>query len=220
MKIIEQSYEIVQPYYINNLSVYLKGEAHKIELAARDCYQSANQITDDSYIKMLTNLKEKQHFAMFEFGHLHVRFITSRGVSHEFVRHRMSSFAQESTRYCNYSKDKFTNEITVIKPTTWDKYDGDEDNKYGWSGSKHQWKEAMEECEDRYFRMLQNGCSPQQARGVLPNDLKTTLNVSTNFREWLHIFELRCSEAAHPDIRNLLTPLRDFLAIELPCIFG
>jgi thymidylate synthase (FAD) len=210
MQIVEQSYEIFIPEGFTLIS-YLEDQAKQIERAARTCYKSENLITEDSYKKMLQMLRKNDHSAMLEFGGLTVKFITSRGVAHEFVRHRIPSFAQESTRYCNYAKDKFGNELTFIKPSTWESYTHKQQQ---W------WTDAVKDDETRYLQGIEMGLTAQQARGVLPNDLKTEINVRTNFREWLHIFNLRCSPAAHPDIRALLEPLHDELAEILPCVFA
>jgi thymidylate synthase (FAD) len=129
---------------------------------------------------------------------LTVKFITDRGVSHEIVRHRIASFAQESTRYCNYSKDKFGNELTFIKPV----------NLFG---KQYQiWERAMSKSESDYFDMIINGATPEIARGVLPNGLKTELVMTANFKEWRHFFELRTvgtTGKPHPQIKALTRPL-------------
>jgi thymidylate synthase (FAD) len=123
----------------------------------------------------------------------------------------MCSFVQESTRYCNYSKEKFGEEITVIKPSTWDEMV---------LTQQERWREAARESEIAYLGMLKAGLSPQQARAVLPNSLKTEIVVRANFREWRHIFRLRCAKAAHPDMQSLMTPLRDECIRVLPCVFA
>jgi thymidylate synthase (FAD) len=210
MKIVEQSYEIFIPEGYA-LKSYLIDQAKQIERAARTCYKSENLITENSYEKMVQTLRKNDHSAMLEFGGLTVKFITSRGVAHEFVRHRIPSFAQESTRYCNYAKDKFGNELTFVRPSTWESFTPIQQQ---W------WIDAVKDDETRYLKGIEMGLTAQLARGVLPNDLKTEINVRTNFREWLHIFKLRCSSAAHPDIRALLEPLNDELAELLPCVFG
>ena len=209
MKIVEQSHEIIIPglYTLDN---FLIEQAKIIERAARTCYKSENLITEDSYDKLIRMLREKKHNAMLEFGGLTVKFITSRGVAHEFVRHRIPSFAQESTRYCNYSKDKFGNELTFCRPSSWNSYLPEQQS---W------WMDAIKDNEQRYLEGIKIGLTPQFARGILLNDLKTEINVKTNFREWLHIFKLRISPAAHPDIMALLKPLREELAQSLPCVF-
>ena len=127
-----------------------------------------------------------------------MKFICDRGVSHEIVRHRVASFAQESTRYCNYGKEKFGNEITVVRPS-WLKADFRDDI----------WKSSCEEAEDNYFALLDHGCTPQEARSVLPNSLKTEIIVTMNLDGWKHFFDLRCAAGAHPDMRELATMAKD-----------
>ena len=122
-----------------------------------------------------------------------VKFICDRGVSHEIVRHRVASFAQESTRYCNYSQDKFGNEITVIRPS----WCGEGEDKYT------AWKVGCQNAESAYFNMLADGATPQEARSVLPNSLKTEIIVTMNCDNWKHFFTLRCPSNAHPDMREV-----------------
>ena len=132
-----------------------------------------------------------------------VKFICDRGVSHEIVRHRDASFAQESTRYCSYNKDKFGNEITVIKPLMFneDSDDVNEQQKYKF------WKEAMKHAEDLYFYLIDMEATAQEARSVLPNSLKTEIIMTARNYEWVHFFELRCDKAAHPQMREVAIPL-------------
>ena len=129
-----------------------------------------------------------------------VRFICDRGVSHEFVRHRVMSFAQESTRYCNYSKDKFGNEITFIYPCWLP--DGDLSVE-----AEECFKYALQKAEQSYFHLLQEGWLPQQARAVLPNSLKTELVMTGFVDDWKHFFFLRDAAPAHPQARELAEPL-------------
>lgn len=122
-----------------------------------------------------------------------LKFVCDRGVSHEIVRHRVASFAQESTRYCNYSKDQFGNEITVIRPS-WC-YEGDREYDI--------WFRGCERAENTYFDMLVGGATPQEARSVLPNSLKTEVIVTMNLNDWYHFFDLRCVASAHPDMQEV-----------------
>lgn len=133
-----------------------------------------------------------------------VKFTCDRGVSHEIVRHRVASFAQESTRYCNYGLDKFGNEITVIRPS-WCK---EGDDKY------YIWKDACAEAEKWYFTMLSENATPQEARSVLPNSLKTEVIVTMNLDGWNHFFELRCAKDAHPDIQEVAKMAKQMMKIE------
>lgn len=165
--------------------------AKKIEMAGRTCYKSEDKITPESSIDFIKMILNRRHGAMLEHANITVRFITDRGVSHEIVRHRIASYAQESTRYCNYSKDKFGNKISVIKPV-------DISND---SSAYDIWLDAVNSAAENYFKLLSEGCSPQIARSVLPTCTKTEIVVTMNIREWRHFFELRCEKAAHPDMK-------------------
>lgn len=205
MRIVFPSFEVLTPISPGGIN-----ELKFIELAARNCYKSEDMISEDgsSAKKMVKMLIEKGHEAMIEHSFLSVRFICDRGVSHELVRHREASFAQESTRYCNYSKGKFGGEISCVPPV--------------WARNEDRlsdWKRQMEKAEDSYFLCLENGLTAQEARAVLPNSLKTEIIVSTNYREWRHILKLRTDKAAHPDMRSLMLPLLLHLQKEIPIIF-
>ena len=139
-----------------------------------------------------------------------VRFVCDRGVSNEIVRHRLASYSQESTRYCNYGKDDFGCEITVIEP----------EFLTGDTTGYAIWKQAMADAELAYFSLLEWGCTPEEARAVLPNALKTELIMTANMREWRHFFRLRCAPAAHPQMRSLAIPLYRKFADALPELFG
>lgn len=209
MKAIEAGYEILDPISVDGIE-----ELKKIERAARTCYKSEDKITEDgsSARKMVAGLIKSGHEAMLEHGGLSVRFVCDRGVSHELVRHRMASFAQESTRYCNYSKDKFGNELTFVMPTLYkdDFLDAE---------AFDCWIETMKKCEESYMKLIKMGVSPQMARSVLPNSLKTEVVVTANWREWRHILSLRCAPDAHPDIRSLMINLLEELHDRIPVIF-
>jgi len=206
MKIIKPSYEILTPISDGGIK-----ELQHIERIARVCYKSEDKISQDgeSAKQLIKMLIDRKHEAMLEHGSISVLFICDRGVSHELVRHRMASFAQESTRYCNYSKDKFGNELTFIEPCFWH----EREYKY------EDWERAVLEAEDSYFELLDIGASPQEARTVLPNSLKTEIVMTANYREWRHFFKLRCAEAAHPQMRELTRPLLRELHDKLPIIF-
>lgn len=150
-----------------------------------------------------------------------VRFICDRGVSHEFVRHRVFSFAQESTRYCNYSKDKFNNEVAFILPC-WvtdihseNSYDMELLNNYPLAETENMSPESIEfirslvYSESSYFTLLEAGWKPQQARTVLPNALKTELVMTGFASDWKHFFELRDDNSAHPQAQELAHPLHE-----------
>lgn len=180
-----------------------------IERKGRCCYKSEDKITDDSAKTFVKMIVDKNHLAVIEHEKISVLFTFDRGVSHEIVRHRLASFAQESTRYCNYSKDKFGHTITVVDITPHLK------NEL----SFNEWLNAMEDAQRHYFKMLEYGESPQIARSVLPTSLKTEIVVTCNLREWREIFKQRTSSAAHPQIREVMIPLLEELRKLIPVIF-
>ena len=202
MKIIEPKVELINaPSYASLLST--------IEQAGRTCYKSEDKITEGSAEKFVRGIVKRGHHAVIEHGVLTVRFTCDRGVSHEIVRHRLASYCQESTRYCNYSKDDFSGEITVVEPF----YLQPDTLAY------NAWKEACEAAEAAYFSLLDWGCTPQEARAVLPNSLKTEVVMTANLREWRHFFKLRCAPAAHPQMREVATPLLAAVQKKLPIVF-
>lgn len=190
MKIIEPSYEFLQE--INAMEML-----RNLERIGRICYKSEGKITDTSYVKFLSNLIANGHESVIEHEKVSVKIICDRGVSHEIVRHRIASYSQESTRYCNYSQERFGNELTFIRPCFWN----DESEKFDI------WKETMTTIEQNYFRLLELGASPQEARSILPNSLKTEIAVTMNLREWRHFFKLRTARAAHPQMREIANML-------------
>jgi thymidylate synthase (FAD) len=201
MKIIKASAEIIN--HTQNLEQI-------VELAGRTCYKSEDRIMEDSANEFIAKIKNFKHESVLEHGSITVRFVVDRGVSHELVRHRLASFSQESTRYCNYGKDKFGNEITVIEPCFWPEYS----NKYQY------WKQACEKVELHYFELLKWGATPQEARSVLPNSLKTEVVMTANPREWRHVFKVRCHRDAHPQMREVMIPLQQEFASRWPALFG
>lgn len=206
MKIIKPAFEILTPI---NREYMLK----QIEAVARTCYKSEDKITDESAPKMVKGLIKSHHTAMLEHEHISVKFICDRGVSHEIVRHRLASYAQESTRYCNYSSGKHGNEITVIEPFFF---------KEG-TPEYYAWYSACEFSERMYMGLLNMGRSPQEARSVLPNSLKTEIVVTMNLREWIHFFNLRVlgtTGAPHPQIKESALPVLAAFAEALPEVFG
>ena len=195
-----------------------------IERVARTCYKSEDKISEDtsSAEELIKKLIARGHEAMIEFGDITVKFVCDRGVSHEIVRHRVASYAQESTRYCNYGK---SGEVTFIIPP-WFKeplYEYQIYLKHPESAitdyAEQIWLEAMLSSEASYLDLLNDGWSPQQARSVLPNSLKTELNVKMNIREWRHFFRMRCSKAAHPQMQELTRPLLKQFQELIPVLF-
>jgi len=180
-----------------------------LELIGRVCYKSEDKISDDSYIQFLQRIVKSGHESVIEHEKITVKLVCDRGVSHELVRHRIASFSQESTRYCNYSNEKFGSELTVIHPLFW----GEEDNRF------LIWKNQMQQAENAYFELLRLGASPQEARSVLPNSLKTEIVITMNMREWRHFFRLRMAPAAHPQMREICAILLDEFLRAIPVLF-
>jgi len=225
MKLIKPSYKILT--HIDNEILI------DIERVARTCYKSEDRIeignkasNGELYDRepksakiLIEKLIKRGHEAMLEFGsNITVKFICDRGVSHELVRHRLCSFAQESTRYCNYGKD---DHITFIIPSwfTDDDINTINNPKLEITNVSEHWKDAMQDSEIYYNKLISKGWLPQQARSVLPNSLKTEINIDANIREWRHIFKLRTNKAAHPQMRELMCPLLDEFKSKIPILF-
>lgn len=202
MKIIEASYHIETP--IDGAEI-LK----RIEKAGRTCYKSEDRITEESAKVFVRKLIERGHESVLEHESITVRFVCDRGISHEIVRHRLASYSQESTRYCNYGNDRFGSEITFIKPCFFKEA----------KGAYCSWYNTMDFAECAYFDMLEDGCTPQEARSVLPNSTKTEVVMTANLREWRHFLKLRTAKAAHPQMRELTVPLLHELQRQIPVVF-
>lgn len=208
MKIVKQSYEILRDISEGGFK-----ELALIEKAARTCYKSEGKASEDgeSAKRMIKSLIAQGHEAMLEHSSLTVKFITNRAIANEFVRHRLASFAQESTRYCNYSlEEKFGSEITVIVPDNIDEH----------------YKRCMmctwKDAEFTYIWLIEHGVKPEIARDVLPLATKTELVVTANYREWRHILKLRAlneTGPAHPMIQELCSRLLSELKKRIPIIF-
>jgi thymidylate synthase (FAD) len=215
MRVIKHYFEILTPFSAGGVE-----ELQKIEKAARTCYKSEDKIDNkgESAKKLVTALIKSGHEAMLEHSQLSVRFVVDRGISHELVRHRLFSFAQESSRYVNYSKDKFGNEITFIEPIF---YQATEEHfkDAALIDRYEEWTEACQDAEKSYFRLLQMGASAQEARNVLPNSTKTEIVVTGNYREWRNFFKLRVDKAAHPQMREVTIPLLHVLKGMIPIVF-
>lgn len=225
MNIVKPSYEI--------LGIFPDEEdcLQWLERIGRTCYKSEDRITAESAPKFVRNilkldrmdklaktfaqliasdcftvgdmmnavhamLADPPHESVIEHSLMTVRFIFDRGVSHEMVRHRLCAFSQESTRYCNYSK-KGDGTINLVRPLFWNEGDG------AWE----EWEHSAMQADAAYANLIQQGAKPQEARSVLPNSLKTEIVVTANFREWRHIFRLRTSKKAHPQMREVVIPL-------------
>lgn len=181
----------------------------KIESIGRVCYKSESKITEDSAEKFITNILNSGHESVIEHESISVRVICDRGVSHEIVRHRIASYSQESTRYCNYSKEKFGKELTVIKPIFWE-IDSEEYKI---------WFDMMNRIEHDYNALIEMGVKPQEARSILPNSLKTEIIMTMNLREWRHFFKLRTSMRAHPQMREIAMMILEKFKKEIPIFF-
>ena len=202
MRVIEPQVEILDEIDSDEI-------LRKIERAGRVCYKSEDRITADSARVFIRNILKSGHEYVIEHEKISVRIVCDRGVTHEIVRHRIASYSQESTRYCNYSKDKFGNELTFIKPCFWEKG----------SLEYQKWEQAMQMIEDTYNEMIAMGAKPQEARSILPNSLKTELIVTMDLREWRHFFRLRTAERAHPQMREVVGMLLEEMKGKIDVLF-
>ncbi len=202
MDIIKPRIDFITPI---NGSVILK----RLEECGRVCYKSEDKITENSAPGFVAGIIKRGHEAVLEHCSFTVKFTCDRGVSHEIVRHRMASYCQESTRYCNYSRGGFDSQITVIKPL----YLNEGTYAYG------EWEAACKRAEEAYYNLLNSEQSPQEARAVLPNSLNTPVVMTANIREWRHFLKLRTSKAAHPQMREVATQLLTELQRLIPVCF-
>lgn len=196
--------KVIDPSVIVSLQSAPHFIMQTIEEAGRTCYKSKDKINETSYVAFIERLVRRGHEAMLEHGYATAHFRIDRGISHELVRHRLASFAQESTRYCNY-KDK---DVEFVKPSA--ELDAD---------SMNVWSSHMQECEVAYNKLIKAGYSPQVARAVLPNSLATDLVVTANLREWRTIFKFRCAKDAHPDMRYIMIRLLNDMHKLFPPVF-
>jgi thymidylate synthase (FAD) len=201
--------KIIAPYH--EILACPEGDAilRSMELVGRTCYKSEAGICNGSAAVFVRNLIARHHDSVLEHISISARFVCDRGVTHELVRHRMASFSQESTRYANYSQERFGREITVVRPAFWS----------GQSREYAEWLGAMQRAEESYMRLMDLGARPEHARSVLPNSLKSEIVMTCNLREWRHVLNLRCSREAHPQIRELLLPFLAELHERVPIVF-
>ena len=202
MRIVAPSFEVIS--LIDNEAM-LK----RIEAIGRVCYKSENLMTQESAAPFIRNIISRGHESVIEHEAISVKIICDRGVTHEIVRHRIASYSQESTRYCNYFGDKFGSELTFIRPYFW----AENSSLYSI------WAEGMQAAEKSYLSLIAAGAKPEEARSVLPNSLKTEIVVTMNLREWRHFFKLRTSKAAHPQIREISIPILNHFKTLLPAVF-
>lgn len=201
MILVNQSYKITRWDPDKDIDEICRG--------ARMCYKAADLNRKDQKEEFIEHLIRRGHLSPLEHSILSVEFVTNRGITHELVRHRLASPNQESTRYCNYSKGKFDYNVRFIRDTSVSEQDMTD------------WMRDCEECERRYFKRLTKGYTPDRARGVLNNDVKAEIKITANYREWRHIFELRCDDKhAHYQMVELMTPLLHELQQKLFCVFG
>jgi thymidylate synthase (FAD) len=220
MHVIKPNYEIINEPDWDAVIISL-------EKAIRTCYKSEKKIDAGTADKLIRSIISRGHESTLEHASMSVRFVCDRGVSHEMVRHRLCSFSQESTRYVNYSPEGKNNEgdMQFILPP-W--LDGTQtEGRYhlahfdGWEVKRpeHIWLQSMIEANRAYILLIEQGWKPEQARSVLPNSLKTEIVVTTNMRDWRHIFHLRCDKTAHPQMRELMLPLYCELRKKCPALF-
>jgi len=196
-----------------------------IELAGRTCYKSEDKITEDSNIKFVKGIISRNHLAVIEHVSATVKFICDRGVSHEIVRHRIASYCQESTRYCDYVDGN----IAFVIPPWLDRLlpglaisstdDDALESILEDSNEESLWLFGMQQAENTYKKLREFGWSPQQTRAVLPNSLKTEVVMTANLREWRTFFELRTAAAAHPQMREVAIPLLHKMNEAIPVVF-
>jgi thymidylate synthase (FAD) len=201
---------IIKPYFVIEEEIDAKKIMLTLERAGRTCYKSEGNIGDGTAERFIAGIIKRGHESVLEHEKITVRFVCDRGVTHELVRHRIASYSQESTRYCNYTNDKFGNELTFIKPCFWN----EDDEAY------KLWLETMSHIEKQYNKMIELGAKPEEARSILPNSLKTEIVVTMDLREWRHYFKLRTAERAHPQIREISIALLEEFKQKLPVIFG
>lgn len=203
MILVDPSVEIITP---------ISGEEiiKHIEQCGKVCYKSEDTIKDGSCNTFVKKILESEHESVVEHFSVTVRFTCSRACSHQLVRHRIASYSQESQRYVNYSRGKFGNQITFIKPLDFDSMTIEQQFKY---------KIALEDSERSYMSLISLGLKPQQARGVLPNDTKTEVIVTMNLRSWRHFFKLRTDKHAQLEIRTLASNLLNEFKANIPVVF-
>lgn len=214
MKIVKPQFEILTP-------IDGKEILQHIEAVGRTCYKSEDRITEDSCYGFVSGIVKRGHEAVIEHYNITVRLTNDRGVSHEEVRHRVASYAQESTRYCNYAADKFGSNVTYIDLMGGIMLDPKmkDMNAEQIAAIYNEWIMACEDAERHYFKMLELGASPQIARSVLNNSTKTEICITANIREWRHLFKLRTALTAHPQMREIMIPLLSEFKKLIPVLF-
>lgn len=202
VKIVSPNIEVITPLDGDYILKHL-------ERCARNCYKSEDKITADSAQKMIKKLIDLGHEAMIEHFSVTVKLTTDVGAYKDLTRHRHASFAIESTRFCNYSKGKYGNELTFMKPS----------NMEEGSDIYNIWYQAMADIEKHYLSMAAKGAAVDQLRMLLPHSTKADVFMTANLREWRHIFKLRCVPATHPSVREIMTMLLNEFRSQLPVLF-
>jgi thymidylate synthase (FAD) len=244
LKLIQPSFEIY-PYDMEDRTI--EHMIKRIEVACRKCYKSEWRAFDniEDSAKWIANIAiERKHQSILEHSSITVDFIFDRGIGHELVRHRHTAFSQESTRYCNYSKDKFNNEINVIQPFFFDPmeerkaislpipvrgndymelYTTNNKKEGFWMNQFDVWFLSCLWAEWGYNTLINEfGAAAQEARSVLPNSLKTEIRTTANIREWRHILSLRAAGTTgkpHPQIVEVMLPLLLEFQKKIPILF-
>lgn len=207
MKITEASARLMNPFYDEICDdFYLQLQLKHVEKCGRICYLSEPKDPEGSTDKFIRMLIKNGHESPLEHGGCTFKIVTDRAISQEVVRHRLASYSQESTRYCNYANGKFSREITVIESS------GLAENE------AREWLDAMEHLERTYLLMIDSGVKPEKARNVLPLCLKTELMMTANFREWRHFLKLRGSRMAHPGIRKIAKQIYEVFQRAIPVL--
>lgn len=209
MRIIKPSVEFMEPVDGSEI-------LRKIERIGRVCYKSEDKIEGGSAEHFVRSIIKSGHESVIEHQNISVKVICDRGVSHEIVRHRLASYSQESTRYCNYTGEKFGGEITVINLAAGFEYDLT--SEADWRKFSI-WRDAVRSAEWYYIMMIDAGAKPEEARSVLPNSTKTEIVMTMNLREWRHFLRLRGGKAAHPQIREVADMILELFHAEIPVVF-
>jgi len=219
---------LVKPSYEVLTVIDGKGILERIESAGRTCYKSEEKISINTAEKFVAGILKRGHESVIEHENISVRIICDRGVTHEIVRHRLCAYSQESTRYCNYKGG-----VTFVIPPWVNLPEGEISDgtietrtellkAISWKDESTEglWLKAMDWAECTYIKLLENNWSPQQARSVLPNSLKTEIVMTANIREWRHILRLRTSQAAHPQMRETMVPILTEFQAKIPILFN
>lgn len=198
--------EVIKPYFVIEDKIDGKAILKNLERYGRVCYKSEDRITQNSAEDFIKRILKSGHESVIEHEKITVRIVCDRAVANEIVRHRIGSYSQESTRYCNYN----LRGIRFIKPF----FFNEDDPSY------RVWVSAMRACEKAYKKLIKLGATPEEARSVLPLSLATEIVITYNLRQWRHFFRLRCSPRAHPQMREITIPLLKEFQRLIPVLFN